>query len=103
MMDIITTGWLLVVVPVATSLLCLVSAIGIASIVALNRGAKANLAWSLIATGLVAFGITEGDRVLAVLGLSNLTDLRDVIRLCGALLIFCGIVYWRDILRRLVK
>ena len=103
MIDLISSGWLLVAVPIATALLCLASALGIASAVLLNRGAKVNVAWSLVAVGLAAIGITEGDRVLAVLGLPNLTELRDVIRLCGALLVFSGVLYGRDLLKRLAK
>lgn len=103
MSDINSSAWLLAAVPIATSFLCLVSAIGIVAAVLLNRGAKVNLSWGLIAVGLVAFSLAEADRVLALLGMPNLTMLRDVIKLCGALLIFCGVMYGRDILRRLVK
>lgn len=103
MLELLSTGWLLVAVPVATSLLCLASVLGIASQVRLNKGAKVNYAWSLLAFGLLAFGVSEGDRVLAAYGLPNLTELRDLIRLSGALLILCGVAVVRDILRRLVR
>ena len=103
MTTFLSGGWLQVAVPAATALFCLVSALGIASVVGLNRGAKVTVSWGLVAAGLLAFGVSEGDRVLAALALPNLTELRDVIGLCGALLVFCGVAYGRDIMKRLVK
>jgi len=103
MMELIFSGWLTVTLPAATAFFCLASAIGIVSLVLLNKGAKVNMAWGLIAAGLLANGLAEGDRVLAALGLTDLKGLRDVARLCGALLIFGGVLYGRDLLKRLVK
>ena len=103
MIDLVSDNRLAVAVLAATSLLCLASALVISAVVLLNRGAKANLAWGLFAVGLLAIGISEGDRALAALGLPNLTGLRDLIRLYGALMIFCGAAYYRGLLKRLVK
>lgn len=98
-----TNGWLTVAVPAATSFFCIASVLGISSLVLYNKGAKVNLAWSLVAFGLFAVGISEGDRVFESLGLPNLSDFRLVVRLIGALLIFGGVLYGRDIYKRLVK
>ena len=103
MMELIFSGWLTVALPAATSFFCLASVFGILSLVLLNKGAKVNFAWGLIAAGLLADALAEGDRVLAALGLTDLKELRDVARLCGALLIFGGVLYGRDVLKRLVK
>ncbi len=103
MFNLLSGGWLEVAVPLATALLCLGSALGIFGAILLNRGAKVNLSWAFIAFGLLAIAVAEGDRVAAALGWPNLTGLRDVVKLCGALLCFCGVLYGRDILRRLVK
>jgi hypothetical protein len=103
MPEFFSTGWLEVGAPVANSLLCLAAVFGILRLMRLNKGAKVNYAWSLIALGLLALGAAEGDRVLEVFGLPNLSDLREIIRVCGALLILCGVTVVRDLLRRLVR
>ena len=98
-----TNGWLSVAVPAATSFFCIAAVFGISSVVLYNKGAKVNLAWILVAFGLFAFGVAEGDKVFAALGLPNLSVFREALRLCGALLIFGGVLYGRDIFKRLVK
>jgi hypothetical protein len=103
MLQFLSSGWLLVAVPLATSLLCLAAVLGIASQVRMNKGAAVNYGWILIALGLLAMGASEMDRVLAVFGLPNLAEMRDLIRLSGALLIVCGIAFHRNLLRRLVR
>lgn len=98
-----SSGWMSVAVPAATSFFCFASVIGIINVVMYNKGAKVNLAWGLVAAGLFAFAVADGDRVFAALGLPNMSDLRGAVRLSGALLIFGGVLYGRDIFKRLVK
>ena len=102
-MDLLSGGWSRVAVPAATALICLASALVISSLVFLNKGAKMNAAWSLIAVGLLCIGVSEGDAAMTVLGLPNLSSARDLIRLGGASLVLFGVAYGRSLIKRLLK
>ena len=103
MLQLLSSGWVQVAIPAATALFCLASCITILNAAFLNRGAKVNIGWSLIAVGLFLIAAAYVDRVLEAFGLPNLSAWRDLAVLIGALLVFCGTAYGRDLLKRLVK
>lgn len=79
------------------------AALAISSAVLLNKGAKSNLSWLLIAVGLVLIGLAQGNEFLALMDLPNLGKWEDLKTFAGLLLILAGAWYWRHLLKKLVK
>lgn len=91
------------VLPAAGLFLCLGTALVISNIVLINKGAKANLTWVLIAVSFVCFGVVEGSHVLAVLGLPSIGAATDILKALGSLSAFVAVLYMRRLFKGLLK
>ena len=89
--------------PAVAAFFCLAAAAALASLIRLNKGAKLNRAWALMALGFGCFGLAGLDTALARLGLPNAGETRDVVAAAGALLAMIGAAYARSLYRALVK
>ncbi|HJV32562.1 MAG TPA: hypothetical protein VJ694_00900 [Patescibacteria group bacterium] len=95
--------WVGLVAPALVALLCFGGALAISNVVVLNKGAKANLAWTLFAFALLCFGIAEGDRLLVALDLPNVSAARDALKILGAGSAFGAALYGRSLFKGLLK
>ena len=102
-MDTATYGWIMLALPGIAAFFCFASAIALASLIRLNKGAKANIAWGLIAFGLTCFGLAGLDRTLELLGLPSAAQARDALMAFAAVIAAIGVFYARALYRNLVK
>jgi hypothetical protein len=88
------------------ALISLLSAAVTISIIRLNRGAKVNGSWLLMAIGflLVGLGITAS-ALLTIFNLlpPGLGNVPYVAPVAGVLLVFLGLLGWRRALKRMLK
>jgi hypothetical protein len=103
MTEQLINSWISFVLPTAISLLCLGAALAILNIIFINKGAKANLAWGLLAASFILFGIVEGNRVVAVMDLPNINEAADALKVLAALFAFSSAIYMRSLFKRLLK
>jgi len=103
MNDTNALGWITLALPGVAALFCFAAALSLASLIRLNKGAKLNRAWGLLAFGLACFGLAALDRTLERLGLPTAAAARDALSALGALLILSGAVYGRGLYRNLLK
>jgi|GEM_PF-2485950 len=103
MNDIFAAGWIEVVMPALAALFCLVAALALSSLVRHNKGAKINLAWGLIAFGLIALGIAGFDRTAEKLGMANAASIRDGVIVFGTIFVASGTIVARAVYRGLLK
>lgn len=96
-------GWTDIAMSAATAVFCLIAAATLASLIRLNKGARLNRAWGLLALGLVCFGLAGIDRTFELLGLPNAADAREALSAGAALLVMIGAVYGRSLYRGLLK
>jgi hypothetical protein len=94
----------LLILPLAGAFISLLCSLTTVSIIRVNRGAKANPAWILIASGFLLLGI---DFAIIFLGMLTIIPylgvIFSVVPLVGLLLVLSGLLYWRSLLKKLVK
>lgn len=83
--------------------LAFASAIGISSAVSMNRGARMNVAWVLIAAGLILIGISQASVALEAMGLPLLPDWDGIKAGLGLLLVLIGALHGRSLLKKALK
>lgn len=103
MNDTNALGWIMLALPGVAAVLCFAAALALANLIRLNKGAKLNRAWGLLAFGLACFGLAALDRTLELLGLPNAAAVRDALPALGSLLTLSGAVYGRGLYRNLLK
>ncbi|MEK7546388.1 MAG: hypothetical protein AAB554_04940 [Patescibacteria group bacterium] len=103
MQDQLIIDWIALAPPAAVFVMCLGATAAITDIVIINKGAKANLAWTLLALAFACFGVAEGDRVIAALGLPNLSAARDGLKTFAAMSALVGTLYGRALFKGLLK
>lgn len=103
MNELLTTSWMSLVAPVLTALLCFGSALALSGVILMNKGAKVNKAWVLVALGLIAFGLSEGSAIMHAFGDDRLMGWEDALRAFGAAAIFVGAMYARRLFKGLLK
>src|SRR5690349_14811415 len=99
----LANGWIVLAAPAVSAFFCLAAAIALGSLIRLNKGAKINVTWGLIAFGLTCFGLAAIDRTLELLDLPNAASVRHVLSAFASLLIAIGAVYGRGIYKNLLK
>ncbi len=85
-------------VPAVTALLCFGATIAAFNFVLLNKGAKMNVTWTLVAFGTTAIGIAN---LLHVLG--QLLAYVPLIELAGAGCLFASALHARGLYKALLK
>lgn len=103
MNDTNALGWIMLALPGVAAVFCLAAAFSLTSLIRLNKGAKLNRAWGLLAFGLACLGLAALDRTLELLGLPNAAAVRDGLTALGSLLMLAGAVYGRGLYRNLLK
>lgn len=96
-------GLLAPALPAAAAAFSLIAAVALASLIRLNKGAKINRAWGLMAFGLACLGVAGLGSALAELGMPNLGAAGDVVAAVGGLCVMLGAAYGRSLYRALVK
>ena len=96
-------GPYLLVLPAVAAFFCFASAIALVSLIRLNKGAKINIAWGLLAFGLTCFGLAALDRTLELLGLPSAAQARDALMAFAALIAAIGVFYGHALYRNLTK
>lgn len=100
MLPIFETTWFVIAVQGGAAVLAFVGALILSSAIALNKGAKSNLGWALVAVGLVLIGMAEGNRLLDFLGLPVLPEWDAVKTAAGVVFIAAGAFVWRRLLKK---
>ena len=103
MNDTNALGWIMLALPGVAAVFCVAAAVSLVSLIRLNKGAKLNRAWCLLAFGLACFGLAALDLTLERAGLPTAAAARDALSALGSLLILSGAVYGRGLYRNLLK
>lgn len=104
MMDtILQAQWFLAVMHGGAALLALAATLLISSAMRLNKGAKANRAWLLVAIGLILVFLAEGNKFLGVMNLPSFDKYDEVKMFFGMLFMLLGILHWRGLLKGMLK
>lgn len=69
----------------------------------LNKGAKANIAWGLMAGGFLLLGLVEASKAAIQAGLPNMARWEDLLFALGAALIAAGAIVWRGLIAGMRK
>lgn len=96
-------NWLPVIFDSAKALLAFGAALVITSGIRVNRGAKVNRAWLLIAAGVFVIGVAMANRAVSMLDLPNIAAWGDAMTVVGLALVVVGLVEWRRLLSELTK
>ena len=103
MNDTNALGWIMLALPGLAAVFCFAAAFSLVGLIRLNKGAKLNRAWGLLAFGSACLGLAALDRTIDLLGLPNAAAARDALSALGSLLILSGAVYGRGLYRNLLK
>jgi hypothetical protein len=104
MEDTMALDWFALAMPAVAAFCCFVSAAALSGLIRLNKGARINRAWGLIAFGLACFGLAALDRTFQLLDLPNASGTpRDAVAALGSLFMLIGAVYGRGLYKDLLK
>jgi len=103
MNDLISSGLVDLVLSAVTAVALAVAAFALANLIRVNKGAKINRAWGLLAFGAACLALASLDRTLEGLGLPNAARARTAISALGGLLVAFGAMYGRGLYKSLLK
>ena len=86
-----------------SAVLLLVAAVTAVAAIRLNKGAKANIAWGLLAGGFFVLCVSEGSKAAIQMDLPNLASWQDVLTMLGAALTAAGASVWRGLIAKMKK
>ena len=77
-----------------------IAALVLSSAMRLNKGARSNVAWGLIALGLILIGLSEGGRLAAHLGYNFVEEWDHLLMVIGMPLVLLGAILYRRLLKK---
>lgn len=85
------------------ALLALATTLLISSAMRMNKGAKINRSWLLVALGLILIFLAEGNKFLGVMGFPSFDTYDEIKMTVGMLFMLLGILHWRGLLKGMLK
>ena len=86
-----------------TAVMLLVSALVISSVVRMNKGARANTAFIVIAIGTIVASAVPVNQAMLSFGLVDFTHWNIVITLSASVIILSGLYHWRRIISKMIE
>ena len=101
--SILGAQWFLALMHGGAAVLALATALLISSAMRMNKGAKINRSWLLIAIGLILIFLAEGNKFLGVMKYPSFDRWDEVKMFAGMLFMLLGILHWRGLLKGMLR